>query len=93
MLRADFVNNLVYGRIPGVTLNLDPIIRLSTDADGTLDSGALLNSLDAALMGGRMQADMLQVIRKAVDAAPTAQAKVQAAIYLIASSWQYQVER
>lgn len=93
MLRADFVNNLIYGKIPGVTLDPEPFIRLSASADTALDPAAMLDVLDAVLMGGRMPAAMRQVIRKAVDAAPTAQAKVRTAIYLIATSWQYQVER
>jgi hypothetical protein len=58
-----------------------------------MDASNLLNVLDAALTGGRSPDDMKTVILKAVDAASTPEAKVQAALYLIATSSEYQVER
>lgn len=93
MLRADFINSLIYGKIPGVTVDLTPIIQESLNASSSLDSTKLLQVLSTTLMDGQMTADMEAAIKPAVDAATTAQAKAQAAAYLIASSWQYQVER
>jgi uncharacterized protein (DUF1800 family) len=93
MLRADFVNDLVYGKIAGVTIDFNPWIQLATNSTKSLDTSTLLDLLNAALMGGRMPADMRSVIQKAVDAASSPKAKVQTAIYLIATSSQYQIER
>ena len=93
MLRADFVNSLAYGKIAGVSVDFTPFIQLSANANGSGDTARMLNVFDAALMWGRMPADMRGILAKAVGAAPSTRAKVQAAIYLIATSWQYQVER
>ncbi len=93
MLRADIVNSLVYGKIAGVTLDLTPFIKAATGEDKTLNSAELLDVLDAALTHYQMRADMWEVIKQAMDAAKTPTAKAQAAVYLIASSSQYQVER
>ncbi len=93
MLRADFVNSLVYGKVAGVTLDLTPFINAATNADKTLNSAELLDVLDAALTHYRMREDTWKVIRQAMDAAKTATAKARAALYLIASSSEYQVER
>jgi uncharacterized protein (DUF1800 family) len=93
MLRADLVNSLVYGKIPGVGLDLTPFIQAATVRDSTVNSAELLAIFDELLMHGRMRAGMWNTIRNGMDAATTAKAKAQAVIYLIATSSQYQVER
>ncbi|HYK91312.1 MAG TPA: DUF1800 domain-containing protein [Acidobacteriota bacterium] len=93
MLRADFVNSLIYGKIAGVSVDLSPFIQAATDQDKTVNSAELLYLFDAALIGGRMPGGMRGVVERAMDAATTARGKAQAAIYLIATSWQYQVQR
>jgi uncharacterized protein (DUF1800 family) len=93
MLRADFINSLIYGAITGVTIDLNPIIQLSTNASKNLDAAKMLDILNASLMWGRMPGAMSDTIRKAAVAATSVKAAVQAAIYLIGSSWQYQVQR
>ena len=51
----------------------------------------LIPSID--LMGGRMPDEMRQSIVLASQGAANPKAMVQAAVYLIGSSWYYQVER
>jgi uncharacterized protein (DUF1800 family) len=93
MLRADLVNDLVYGKIAGVAIDFNPWIQLATNTDKSLNISRLLDLLDVVLMEGRMPADMRNLIQNAVAAASTPKAKVQAAVYLIAASSQYQVDR
>ena len=85
MLRAGFVNRLVYGKIPGVSLDWTPYVNLTADQ--------LLNTLNARLMRGAMSQAMRGAILTAVNAQNSNLAKAQAAVYLIATSSQYQVER
>jgi hypothetical protein len=86
-LRGDFVNTLVYGSLGGgTTIDLTPYVTLASN------SGSLLDALDAALMHGQMPTDMRSTIQTALAAQTTAKLKAQAAIYLVASSSQYQVE-
>jgi uncharacterized protein (DUF1800 family) len=87
MLRADLVNTLVYGGINGVQLDQTPFITLAATPD------ALLDRLSALLFHGQMPDDIRATISTAMAAAPNATLKARAAIYLAASSSQYQVER
>jgi uncharacterized protein (DUF1800 family) len=87
ILRANFVNSLIYGTVGGVTLDLTPYQTLAANPSQMLDV------MNTALLGGTMSADMRSTITTAVNAAATPKAKAQAALYLIASSWQYQVDR
>jgi len=87
MLRADTVAALVYGGISGVQFNQTPFIALGAAPD------ALLNQLSTLLFHGQMPEDMSATIATAMASAPDATRKAQAAIYLAASSSQYQVER
>ncbi len=93
MLRADFLNSLIYGTISGVSIDLTPIIRISTSGGKTLDAAKMLDILDASLMWGKMPDAMGTIVINAAMAATSIKAAVQAAIYLVASSWHYQVER
>jgi uncharacterized protein (DUF1800 family) len=83
--RVNFVNTLVYGTITGVTLDLTPYL--------TLTPQQLVDTLNQTLMHGTLNPQAQSAIINAVSVQTTARAKVQAAIYLIASSSQYQVER
>ena len=51
----------------------------------------LLDALNAALMHGQMPADMRSTVQTALTPQTTARLKAQAALYLVASSSQYQV--
>jgi uncharacterized protein (DUF1800 family) len=87
--RANFVNTFVFGSF-GSTTTVD------FSSYASQSQSALLNSLNALLMHGTMSADMQNSIVSAMQAVPTgsAQALTQAktAIYLIATSSQYQVQ-
>jgi uncharacterized protein (DUF1800 family) len=83
--RANFVNTLIYGTITGVTLDFTPYLNLTP--------AQLIDRLNRDLMHGTLSADAQTAILNAVNAQTTPKAKAQAAIYLVASSSQYQVER
>jgi uncharacterized protein (DUF1800 family) len=86
MIRANFVNTLVFGQVAGVTVDLGPLVQL------TPNPTALLNGLDAAFLHGRMSADTRKTIGTAVAAASTGKLKAQTAVYLVAASPEYQIE-
>jgi uncharacterized protein (DUF1800 family) len=85
LVRSNFLNTLIYGTIGGVTLDLSPYLSLTP--------AQLLDTLNQALLHGTMSGQAQASVLNAVNAQTTARAKVQAALYLIASSSQYQVER
>ena len=94
MVRADFVNSLVYGTLTGVTIDLAPFEKLASNP------GVLLDALNAAMLDGHMPSDMRSTILTALQAIPKNQPTAnqykqmtQAAAYLIGSSSQYQVMR
>ena len=87
MLRANFVNVLIYGTVGGITLDFTAYMTLAANPSQMVDA------MNVALMGGAMEPAMRSSILTAVNAAATPKAKSQMALYLIASSWQYQVER
>jgi len=87
--RANFVNQIVFGSIPGTTVDLSPWLTLASSPDD------LISSFDMLLLHGTMSADMRTLIREAVTAVPFTEpaARIQQAVYLIATSSQYQVQR
>jgi hypothetical protein len=87
MLRADLVSALVYGTIAGVQFDQTPFIALAASPD------SLLDDLSTLLFHGQMPDDMRATIGTAMAAAPNPTLKARTAIYLAASSSQYQVER
>lgn len=87
MLRADFMNTLLYRSLNGVTLDWTPWLSAAAS------NSDLLNKVSNALMRGAMSDEMWTSISRAVQAQSTARSKAQTAIYLTASSWQYQVQR
>ncbi len=90
---ADLVNTLVFGSVNGVAVDLTPYITPLGAKPGTAEIGKLLDALNTNLMGGRMPTDMRATIIKACAAQTTPKAMAQTAVYLIGSSWNYQVER
>ena len=90
---ADLINTLVYGGVNGVTVDLTPYITPLGLKPGAVEIGKLLDGLNTNLMGGRMPADMRATIIKACTAQTSPKAMAQTAVYLIGSSWNYQVER
>ncbi len=94
--RANFVNRVLFSTIPvsqnrptGTSIDLSPWDPLANDPNQLIDA---LNSL---LLHGTMSAEMRQVVLNAVATVPASnpRLRVQTAIYLIATSSQYQVQR
>ena len=89
LARANFINSIVYGQISGATkVDFTPVINA-----GTPDQMAdWLNNL---FLHGTTSSSMKQTVVTAVNAVSSTDAKDRArtAIYLVASSSQYQVQR
>jgi uncharacterized protein (DUF1800 family) len=95
LVRANFVNSFVYGSIgSGTTVNFTTYANLATNPNAT---GQLLDSLNALLLHNAMTSDVRASILTAVNAVPAGATqnllRAEAAIYLILSSSQYQVEQ
>jgi len=95
LVRANFVNSFVYGSIgAGTTVSFTAYANLSANPNAT---GQLLDTLNALLLHNTMTADARASILAAVNAVPTGSSqnllRAEAAIYLILSSSQYQVEQ
>ncbi len=98
--RANFVNTMVFGRINvsapivpnGTSINLTEMQSLAA-ADTT--SNRLLDALNTKMMHGTMTAQNRSTILTAVNAVAATDplTRAKAAIYLIATSSQYQVQR
>ena len=97
--RANFVNSVVFGRInvspnspTGTSINLSEMQSLAA-ADTT--GNMLLDTLNTKMMHGAMSAQMKSTILTAVQAVPSANTllRAQTAVYLTATSSQYQVQR
>jgi uncharacterized protein (DUF1800 family) len=94
--RANFVNTIVFSTIPvganspsGTSLDLSPLQALAAEPD------QLVESLNVLMMHGTMSAAMRDSIIQAVSAVPAANTlkRARTALYLVATSSQYQVER
>ncbi|MEO8650349.1 MAG: DUF1800 family protein, partial [Acidobacteriota bacterium] len=97
--RANFVNTMVFSKINtsensplGTSLNFAELQALST-ADAT--GNQLLDALNSQMMHGTMSAAMRAKILPAVLAinASSPLSRAQAAVYLVATSSQYQIQR
>jgi Protein of unknown function (DUF1800) len=87
MTRTNFVASLVSGGFGGdVTLNLTPFTSVASDP------GALVDAVNAVIMGGTMGPEMRQSILTALSATNNSTERVRTALYLAGSSMQYQVE-
>lgn len=101
--RANFGNTIIFGNIPattggntnapfGTSIDLSEMQALATaDASGV----QLMDALDKKMMHGAMSPEMRNIITTAVLAAPSNNPLLRArtAIYLVATSSQYQVQR
>jgi hypothetical protein len=93
--RANFVNTMAFSQLhspapdPGTVLDLSPLKSLAPDAT------ALVGYLNWLLMHGSMSAGALATVTGAVTAIPATNPllRAQTALYLVASSSQYQVAR
>jgi len=86
--RANFVNTLVYGSLGGDTvIDLSPYVAMAENPS------SLLDALNGALMHGQMSDAMKSGILAAISVPGMTSTQIaQAAIYLVASSSQYQVQ-
>src|SRR5262249_5631085 len=97
--RANFVNTLVFNGIPVGTAS--PFNPSGTSLDFTDlqtlagNPQALVDALNTLMMCGRMSSEMRSAVISAVQAVSSSNPKkrAQTAVYLIATSSQYQVER
>ena len=94
--RANFVNTMVFSLIAvsanapnGTSIDLTPMQALAGDP------AQLVDALNALLLHGSMSAAMRQSIMQAVAAVPVSNPlrRVRTAVYLVATSSQYQVQR
>jgi uncharacterized protein (DUF1800 family) len=92
-VRVNFMNALAFGRINGVTPNLTVLIGSLGGKPTATAQMNMIAALSTALMGAPPSADMQNAILPAVQAATTPTRMVETALYLIGSSWTYQVER
>ena len=94
--RANFVNTMVFGRIP-VSTNapMGTSLYLSSYEDMAADPAAMVQELNVLTMAGRMSPEMSNAVIAAVNAVPATNPskRVRTAVYLIASSAQYQIAR
>src|SRR5262249_8367058 len=86
ILRINFVNDAGYGKIGTMTTDISPYVNVAGDPN------VLMDKLNAIMMHGQMSPKMGTPILEAVNVIPDNKGREQAAIYLIASSSQYQVE-
>ena len=89
--RVNWVNSFVYGSLGSGT-----IVNFSSYATQASDPSALLASLNTLMLHGSMSADMQNTILTAMQTVPAGSKQgmqeAQAAIYLIGTSSQYQVQ-
>ena len=95
--RANFVNRVILSTIPaaapnrptGTSIDLAEWDALANDPD------RLIDALNGLLLHGAMSGEMRDAIKVAVESVPASspRARVRSAIYLIATSSQYQVQR
>jgi hypothetical protein len=87
--RANFVNQVVFSTIPGTTVDLTPFLEDASQPE------RLVAQLDRLFLHGSMPSEMRTLVLEAVGGIPESEPllRVQQAVYLIATSSQYQVER
>ena len=98
--RANFINTFVYSRVNGSTNNAPygtsiDLSEMQALAAADASGNRLLDALNTKLMHGTMSAQMKSTILTAVQALAASDAigRARAAVYLVASSSQYQVQR
>ena len=95
--RANFANRVIFSNIPaaapnrptGTSIDFSPWDPLASNPD------QLIEALNQLLLHGAMSAEMRDSVRVAVETIPASNARlrVRTALYLIATSSQYQVQR
>jgi uncharacterized protein (DUF1800 family) len=96
--RVNFLNTIIFSSLGGTTVNFDPFASLATNPDSP---GQLYDVLSVLFLRGTMSAEFRDSLRRAVNAVPASnpptqdqlRARARTAIYLVAASPQYQVQR
>jgi len=92
--RYNFVNSLVFGNVGGTVVDITPLMNLSQNPD---NPGQLLDTLNLLFLHGTMSNNMRQAILAAVNAVPAGanqlRDRARTALYLVATSSQFQVQR
>jgi uncharacterized protein (DUF1800 family) len=84
--RADLVNTALYGKLDSTTtLNLKPFVQMAGDP------GTLIDYISYVFLHGGISSSLRQAATDAADAASTATAKAQAALYVVLTSSEYQI--
>jgi uncharacterized protein (DUF1800 family) len=98
--RTNFVNTMVYNRVNGGSVNAPlgtslNLTEMQALAASDTTSNALLDTLNTKMMHGTMTAQNKATMMTAVNALPATDplGRARAAIYLVATSSQYQVQR
>ena len=95
--RANFVNRIVFSTIPAAAPNRPTGTSIDLSFWDPLASNPdrLIDALDRLLLHGAMSAEMRDSVKTAVESVPLSnpRLRVRTAVYLIASSSQYQVQR
>jgi len=95
--RANFVNRVIFSTIPAAAPNRPTGTSIDLAAWDSLadDPDRLIEALNGLLLHGAMSNEMRDAIRAVVEGIPAAnaRARVRNAIYLIATSSQYHVQR
>jgi hypothetical protein len=89
MARVNFINDLIYGTVgPNTTTDISAYV----NAAGNVTN--LLNLINTNMMHGAMPSDMFNTLSTTLSSSAftTNTARAQAALYLVASSSQFQVE-
>jgi hypothetical protein len=87
MSRTNFVASLISGGFgKDVTINTAPFTSVAADTN------ALVDTVNSLMMGGTMSGEMRQAILTALAATKSSSERVRTALYLTATSMQYQVE-
>jgi hypothetical protein len=84
--RADIVNSALYG-----ALDKSTTLDLSTYLQYANSTTSLVNSLNTWFLHGAMSDNLEQAAAAAANAATTSKAKVQAALYVVLTSAEYQI--
>jgi hypothetical protein len=87
MSRINFVNDLIYGSAgPNTHTDISAYVAVAGNVN------QLLNMVSANLLHGQMSSDMQSTLAATVSAIPDNTRRAKAALYLVASSSQFQVE-
>jgi len=85
--RVNFINDLIYGSVgPGTTTDISPYVAAAGDVS------TLLDLVSTNMLHGQMSSDMRSTLAGTLAVIPDNTRRAEAALYLVESSSQFQVE-